>query len=200
VLEFCRSIRPDQQPVYVPIKPVVGAIPRDCYGNVAKKIVASGGSILHGWAIWIEPSYFIEAEHHAIWISPDGQKVDVSPQQKTDKTLFLPDPENTYKGVHIPARLKALTDDPRMMEWIKRSEEIDRLRLENTTPDGKSLRQTSEMTRLLREKLQIHQEMEMPLDDADFDEPMKPTKRRPSEGLTPKQRAEIRKKLRKGKK
>ena len=109
VLHFCSSIRPEAAPVYVPVVADRQAVPRNCYLNVKRRVAEEGGSILHGWTIWYEPGRFIEAEHHAVWVSPDGRHLDVTPHVDGEtRILFLPDPERVWTGCPIASVRRAI--------------------------------------------------------------------------------------------
>ena len=72
-------------PVYVKVQPESGAIVSECFPNVERKVLSSGGKMLCGWQIWEWPNVMIEAEFHAIWQSPEGDWVDITPKQgRTD--------------------------------------------------------------------------------------------------------------------
>ena len=44
----------------------------------------------------------VEAEFHAVRVSPEGQYVDITPKPHTEATtLFVPDARRTYTGVVI---------------------------------------------------------------------------------------------------
>jgi len=200
VLEFCRSIRADHQPEYISVNTIPGDEARDCYGNVAKRIETSGeGSIQYGWAIWLDPHFLIEAEHHAVWVEPDGHKECVSKQTNTDKILFLPDPENVAINGFIPNRRKALTNDPRMQRWLSLAEENDRLRAKNIVfnADGtmKGHFINEEMVKVQFAMMQLQVEMGMVPSEADMMEGMRgvslETEQKPRANLTPAQRAEM---------
>lgn len=93
VLSFCRSIVPDSQPFYVPVVPEPEFEPLQCLTNVPRKVAMSGGTTVRGWQIHESPKMFFEACFHAVWRSPSGQYVDVTPEEYDEQpeVLFLPD-------------------------------------------------------------------------------------------------------------
>lgn len=132
VRDFCASIRPDKEPAYIIVNPESDAVPRNCYPNVKRRIERAGGTILHGWIIWLSPGLFIEGEHHAIWVSPEGEWVDVTPQLDGEKRLlFLPDPENVWHGRPISNRRRPLSTDPRLGKFLRLAEKGDRQRAQS---------------------------------------------------------------------
>jgi hypothetical protein len=53
--------------------------------------------MLLGWTIWEWPSTMIEAEFHAVWRSPAGELIDVSPKGQGESViLFVEQPDATY--------------------------------------------------------------------------------------------------------
>jgi hypothetical protein len=127
VEDFCRSIAPDT-PVYVPIHPEPNAQIGECFFNVQEKVAASGGDIVYGWNIWEWPRVYIEAEHHAVWRSPDGDLIDVTPQPDGEgRILFLPDQDKVYDWEghkRTDNRRQAIADDPLVEEYLKLSAEM----------------------------------------------------------------------------
>ena len=95
-LAFCATIS-DETPFYVPVHPVAGAKPAYCFDNSVTQAQAKGGEAAYGWAIWRWPGRWFEAEHHAVWRTPSGDLVDVTPQTGApERILFLPDPDAVY--------------------------------------------------------------------------------------------------------
>ena len=92
---------------FVEIKydPDSGAICDRCFANVLKVVENRGGERIIGWGFNINPHGFkglIVAEHHAVWKSPEGELVDISPRGKhaflnpaINAVPFLPDPSAT---------------------------------------------------------------------------------------------------------
>lgn len=88
------------RPVYVPVEEVSGEPLNDCFNVVARKLAKGGGSILHGWVLWEWPGMFVEGEHHAVWVRPDGKLVDVVRRPHGERrVLFLPEPERVFNGL-----------------------------------------------------------------------------------------------------
>ncbi len=97
VQSFCDSINPKAEPRYVPLQPLHGCTPQECFINVRNRVESEGGTIVYGWAIWRNP-LFIEAEHHAVYRPQDSEElVDITPQRDGGtRTLFLPDEKANY--------------------------------------------------------------------------------------------------------
>lgn len=93
---FCASIAPGE-PLYVEVHPEPAARVAYCFDNSAAQAAAKGGEAVYGWAIWHWPGRWFEAEHHAVWRTPTGELIDVTPQAgNPPRVLFLPDPSAPY--------------------------------------------------------------------------------------------------------
>lgn len=118
VLDFCRMITTASKPLLLPIKPEPKSLPLECFHNVRRKVEAEGGRLVEGWAIWEWPRVYIEAEHHAVYETLDGQLIDVTPGPIPGFTsrLFLADPNATYdfdnEGIRRDNFRRALRKDP----------------------------------------------------------------------------------------
>ncbi len=113
VTSFCQEVVPDAVPVYVPVSPGAVAIPLFWIVNVAIQVIQQGGRVRYGWAIlWSED--MIQAGFHAVWQSPGGLLLDVTPQVNGEQSiLFLPDPARLYQRRFVPIVRKALTANGR---------------------------------------------------------------------------------------
>src|SRR5437660_241975 len=99
VQEFCQEIAPQGEPIYLAVTPSDQDVLLDCLVNVERRIAESGGDIQYGWRIWEWVNTLIEAEFHAVWRSPDGNLIDVTPAPHDYKrVLFLPDNGTVYEG------------------------------------------------------------------------------------------------------
>lgn len=111
LLEFCARIAPGM-PLFIPSQPIEGAILSACIRNSQEKARISGGSVVYGWAIWHLQGYFFEAEHHGVWLSPEGALIDVSPQYMDyPKILFLRDDTAVYDPKSFRANVIAPAAD-----------------------------------------------------------------------------------------
>lgn len=125
VKRFCASIVPDATPISMAINPELGCEALDCFGNVRRKILKSGGSISYGWSIWEWPGVFIEAEHHAVYREEEGRLIDLTPpsDNMTRSRTFLADSSAVYdfqnEGQRRDNHRLALTDDPLIAEFFQ---------------------------------------------------------------------------------
>ncbi len=82
----------------MPVRPERDSVFDECFDAVAQKIRRDGGQALYGWAIWANP-LLVEAECHAVWQSPAGNLVDVTPKRNGAAAIsFLHDPTITDDG------------------------------------------------------------------------------------------------------
>lgn len=123
-------IVPGGQPVYLDVRPEASAIPAECFANVAAKVAADGGSIVHGWQLWEWPHVLVEAEFHAVWRAPDGTLHEITPKHDgDDRILFVPDPRRTFSGTPIDNVRVAVRDDLLVHHFIAVAEKMVRVRL-----------------------------------------------------------------------
>jgi len=138
VLELSRSIAGDAVARYVPVQPASGALTNECFFNVPQKISKDGGTIQYGWCLWEVPGLFIEAEVHAIWVSPSGEWIDVTPKVNNEKEiLFLPDNTVTWDENSRFRRdniRMAMKDDPVIFAFIEAAKACARYMEESTDP------------------------------------------------------------------
>lgn len=126
VRAFAASIRSDVEPVFIPVKSVFGSVEQHCFGSVMQHVAREGGSLVTGWAIWTHPNVYIEAEHHGVWMTPDGDLIDITPKPDGEKTiLFLPDDSATLKGnVSRNSIRKSLVNDLTVIAMIKAADKF----------------------------------------------------------------------------
>jgi hypothetical protein len=99
VLALCRDLVQVGTPVYLPVQVEPYAEENECFAAVLKKVKVDGGSIQHGWTIWQFGDWMVEGEFHAVWRSPQGDLLDISPKPAGEKSiLFLPDFKLIYRG------------------------------------------------------------------------------------------------------
>jgi hypothetical protein len=110
---------------------------------VRKKLERDGGNIQHGWCIWELPGVFIEAEFHAIWISPTQQLLDVTPKKDGEKEiLFFADPIATFEEATFNRRDNVrlpILDHPSVHDYIKCCEDHIAFRVKHTSPKNPQL-------------------------------------------------------------
>ena len=118
-------IAPNERLQYVKVLIESDAEINECFSNLERKIKRDGGGIQYGWAIWYLPGILMEAEFHAVWVSPKGELIDVSPRQiQFKEILFLPGSGTVYLGRQIDNIRIPLNKDPRVKEYIRLYEEL----------------------------------------------------------------------------
>lgn len=118
-------VAPGRKAVHLRVQPDQQAIVNECFPNVERVIARSGGSMLCGWQIWEWPHVLVEAEFHAVWLSPAGEMIDVTPKQNAEGlVMFVPDPRLEYTGAARDNVRLALRDDLLVHHFIRTAEEI----------------------------------------------------------------------------
>lgn len=104
---------------YVAVKPEPWSIPSECFPNVEEKVKREGGRLQYGWQIWEWPNVMIEAEFHAVWISPSNEPVDITPKYNNEsQILFLQDDVRKFDGSRIDNVRMALRKDKLINDFI----------------------------------------------------------------------------------
>lgn len=128
IIELCNEIVPGEIPQYIPVKPQEWSRPMECFPNVEKMVQEYGGQQVNGRAIWQWSNILVEAEAHAVWKSPEGQLIDITPHDyNEEKILFLCDKSMTYDGEQIGNIRLALTGSPLVDELIELSRENEQI-------------------------------------------------------------------------
>ncbi len=117
---FCADIDSAQPPIYVPVRPDPTAAINSCFGSVSNFVSRGGGSIQYGWIIWAgSKQLFLEAEFHAVWVSPFYEMIDITPKIDGEvNILFLPDMKRVYKGQLIENKRKLLVINDATLRWL----------------------------------------------------------------------------------
>lgn len=157
IIELCNSIIPEQVPYYVEVSPTSWSIISECFHNVDKMVRLHGGKKIMGRAIWQWANIMIEAEAHAIWESPDGNQIDITPNSyHENKILFLCDANLTYKGISIRNIRKALTQSPLVQELIEICTQFEDLTCSTTEKEvgipKELLMRRIELTQMMKRK------------------------------------------------
>jgi hypothetical protein len=135
---FARTI--SREPLGLALhRPQAWATPTRCFENAVRQAKQKGGPALFGWMFHYRvvedipgPGYLI-AVHHAVWHSPTGQLVDVTPLHDDPKhqpislggdVLFLVDTSAHPIAVGVtvgprPSRFYALDADERLVAYVR---------------------------------------------------------------------------------
>ena len=86
----------------MPITPQPGCEVVRCHLNVKAVVAERGGGEETGWSMWNLADLWLEADPHAVWVTPDGERIDVTPDPHGEtRRLFLPDSEIKFEGYPI---------------------------------------------------------------------------------------------------
>jgi len=85
---FCQTLGGDV-PVFVPVVDDPNGLFGWCSDGVSEKIKADGGGIVFGWTIWEWPNVMWTAEFHAVWRSPSGELIDITPKPKRESDILF---------------------------------------------------------------------------------------------------------------
>lgn len=120
IRDFCARIDSTLEPVYLDVRPESWSVLDSCHYNAAEKVRRSGGRVQHGWLVWEWPGVMLDALFHAVWVSPDGEMQDVTPQRDGEgRILFQPDSRKVYTGTLFDNIRHPLVQDPVLEEFIR---------------------------------------------------------------------------------
>ena len=141
-------------PSLATVQPEAYSEHKNCFPSVEKKLRKDGGQIVFGWQFWAH-HYFIEAEFHAVWKSPDSALVDITKHPiYLPNILFAEDIERTFKGIQVDnVRLNA-TENKLVDDLIKLHEA--KFRMENR---GERAFQTGEI-RMVNQEADLYRNIE----------------------------------------
>jgi hypothetical protein len=128
VRQLIETVAPKGEAVYLTVRPEADAVVNECFPNVQAKIARAGGRMLCGWQLWEWPHVLVEGEFHAVWVSPEGELVDITPKpQGETRILIVPDERRTYDGIAVDNVRMPLRDDQLIRHFIRASEAIVRV-------------------------------------------------------------------------
>lgn len=119
IIELCNEISIDHEPEYIRCISSEKSRVNECFDNVDSKVNESGGKRILGWTIWKWSNVMVEAEAHAIWETPLGEYIDITPHQGETEILFLRDDKLIFEGCSIGSHRKALTESLLVKELIR---------------------------------------------------------------------------------
>jgi hypothetical protein len=126
IKELCDKVVTGTEPEYLPVTVQEWCLPRECFPNVDRMAKKHGGRRVNGWTIWQWANVFVEAEAHAVWESPNGKLIDITPHDYGEKEiLFLRDEEMIYSGKKFGNIKLALTDSPLVAELIDLTKRVE---------------------------------------------------------------------------
>ncbi len=124
ITDLCRSLVPNQQPVFVSVSAVDWAegYPLE---TAAKQAAQFGGTAILGWSIRQRAGIGLRAEVYAVWKSPSGELIDPSPNSGGEsRILFLADPKLNLDAPQPPDRWIALLHRREAEEYLAADQKI----------------------------------------------------------------------------
>ncbi len=122
---LCEQLAPGVPPLYVDVKPLPDAPANECFHLVDEQVHLSGGIRVMGWSLWEMPGLFVEAEFHAVWLSPDGDYLDIALKARpTARILFLPTPDAVYCERQVNNVRRTIKDDPEVELYLRGFDEL----------------------------------------------------------------------------
>ncbi len=118
-----------QEPKSVEFAPLRGCELKRCFVNVERQVASAGGSMETGWLFWEIEQTSVHTEAHAVWITPQGRRRDITPQQfpPARRLLFLHDPRVAAKRGVTAGYKVILSTDPRVIAIEQFQTEMSRI-------------------------------------------------------------------------
>lgn len=114
------KVAPGGRARYLRVRPEPGATVNECFSNVRAKCARGGGRMLCGWQLWEWPQVMVEAEFHAVWLSPRGEMVEITPKPHGEAAvLFVPDTRRRHEGELVDNVRLALHEDQLIEHFIR---------------------------------------------------------------------------------
>ncbi|MDP3877096.1 MAG: SEC-C domain-containing protein [Methylobacter sp.] len=115
------------EPVFVICSPSPNAPRNECFPLVEAKIEKEGGERVLGWQIW-QGQLLVEAEFHAVWKTPAGEFLDITPKPfPVEQIFFVADPKTKYEGKQINNIRINITGNPLVDEFISVHDAVFRI-------------------------------------------------------------------------
>lgn len=128
MIRLLNKIGNKNQPKNIPLMVETYSISQNCFFNVIEKVKRDKGEIVYGWKLY-QTSLLFEAERHAIWKSPLGQLIDISPDElNRSNTIFIEEDKGwVYKGEYTDNFRVNITNNPLVDDLILLCEFITKL-------------------------------------------------------------------------
>jgi len=116
-------------PKSVEYSPLVGCVQGYCFTNVEAQIARAGGRFEAGWAFREILDVSMHTIAHAVWITPQGRRVDITPWDipPERRILFLPDKRVALKRGYTAGHRTVYSNDPRVRAAEMYELELDRI-------------------------------------------------------------------------
>ncbi len=113
---------------FVPRQPKDDCEEGNCFKNVKKYVDNYGGSLLMGWGINIRKNLYIECEAHAVWQTPDGKIIDITPPSYDNGTETLFSHQANMPVKKTPSRYLPITRSELVKEYIELRNQFEQIR------------------------------------------------------------------------
>ena len=102
------------EPKSVKHQPLPGCEIEQCFRNVERQVAVAGGRMETGWAFFEEFNISIHTVAHAIWVTPRGDRMDITPFRYSPqkRILFLPDARVAAKRGYTAGSSTVFAKDP----------------------------------------------------------------------------------------
>jgi len=116
-------------PKSVEFRPLVGCVEGACFKNVETQVRCAGGKIEFGWVFWHFVDIAINTEAHAVWITPQGRRMDITPRslRPERRVLFLPDSRVGIKRTYTCGYQTVLSADETIRKIGAYQAELNRI-------------------------------------------------------------------------
>ena len=142
--------------IRIPVRPEPSARWGWCTASVRGHIKKHGGEMVLGWIIWVGP-LLVEGEAHAVWRSPTGELIDITPKPDGEKEIvFCPDPApDGWDGTgKAPSnRVRRLAS---VWELLRDYPDLSDFKQNTTLPTRPNPRERAEQRRKIRRRLRRH--------------------------------------------
>jgi hypothetical protein len=117
------------EPKSVEYSPLAGCVQAYCFTNVEAQIARSGGTLESGWAFRETLDVSMHTIAHAIWITPQGRRMDITPWAfpPEKRVLFLPDASVAAKRGYAAGHRTVFSIDSRVRAAELYELELDRI-------------------------------------------------------------------------
>lgn len=129
------------EPKSVEYSPLVGCIEARCFVNVDEQISRAGGKMETGWAFRETLDVSMNTIAHAIWITPQGRRMDITPWPipPERRVLFLPDSRVAIKRGYTAGHRTVYSTDSRIRSMELYELELDHIYEEFFTKMGEEM-------------------------------------------------------------
>ncbi len=129
ILDGFLSVHGLAEPKSVEYNPLRGCDMGWCFRNVTRQVSASGGRMEPGWAFFELIDVSIRTIAHAIWITPQGSRMDITPWKfpPERRTLFLPDEIVATKRAYTAGYQTIYSKDAGIRAMMLYEAEIERI-------------------------------------------------------------------------